>query len=203
MKKFIFAALILGLLSVFQTFASDKAEIDKKAPEFTLTDVNGKTHKLSDYKGKIVVLEWINYDCPFVKKHYDSKNMQKIQEEYTKKGIVWLAICSSAPEKQGNYSKEEIKKRIKETGSKMSAYLIDEDGKIGRMYDAKVTPHMYIINKDGVLVYMGAIDSIKSTDKEDIAKAENYVKSALNELLNGKIPTTKVTQPYGCSVKYK
>lgn len=182
--------------------AQNKAEIDKPAPDFELTDVNGTKHKLSDFHGKYVVLEWINFDCPFVKKHYDSENMQKLQEKYTSQGVVWLAICSSAPGKEGNLSKDEIKKRAANYKAKFTAYLIDESGDIGRLYSAKTTPHMYIIDPQGNLIYAGAIDSIRSTDKADIDKAENYVSKALDEALAGKSVSTKVTQPYGCSVKY-
>lgn len=200
----IFALIsIIGLsLLAANVIASEKAEIGKQAPDFTLVDVNGKTHKLSDYKGKFVVLEWINLDCPFVKKHYDSENMQKLQKKYTEKGVIWLAICSSAPGKEGHFTADEIKKRLEKHKANLTAYLIDESGNVGRLYSAKTTPHMYIIDKDGKLIYAGAIDSIRSTDKADIAKAENFVDKALSEALAGKEVTTKTTQPYGCSVKY-
>ncbi|MEJ5245764.1 MAG: thioredoxin family protein [Bacteroidota bacterium] len=195
-------AMIAFSFSLTNLIAQNKAEIDKPAPDFELTDVNGTKHKLSDFHGKFVVLEWINFDCPFVKKHYDSENMQKLQEKYTSQGVVWLAICSSAPGKEGNLPKDEIKKRAANYKAKFTAYLIDESGDIGRMYSAKTTPHMYIIDPQGKLIYAGAIDSIRSTDKADIDKAENYVSKALNEALAGKSVSTKVTQPYGCSVKY-
>jgi peroxiredoxin len=186
------------LTSIF----SQQAKIDSKAPDFKLKDSNGNEHSLSDFSGKFVVLEWINYDCPFVKKHYDSGNMQSLQEKYTKRDVIWLAICSSAKGKQGNFSSEEINKRSKEHNAKFTAYLIDEDGKVGKMYGAKTTPHMYIIDDRGILVYAGAIDDIKSTDIKDIEKAKNYVSLALDELLDGKSVTIKSTTPYGCSVKY-
>jgi len=195
-------AMIAFSFALTNLIAQNKAEIDKPAPDFELTDVNDTKHKLSDFHGKFVVLEWINFDCPFVKKHYDSENMQKLQEKYTSQGVVWLAICSSAPGKEGNLSKDEIKKRAATYKAKFTAYLIDESGDIGRMYSAKTTPHMYIIDPQGKLIYAGAIDSIRSTDKADIDKAENYISKALNEALAGKSVSTKVTQPYGCSVKY-
>ncbi len=195
-------AMIAFSFALTNLIAQNKAEIDKTAPDFELTDVNGTKHKLSDFHGKYVVLEWINFDCPFVKKHYDSENMQKLQGKYTSQGVVWLAICSSAPGKEGNLSKDEIKKRAENYKAKFTAYLIDESGDIGRMYSAKTTPHMYIIDPQGKLIYAGAIDSIRSTDKADIDKAENYVSKALDEALAGKSVSTKVTQPYGCSVKY-
>lgn len=195
-------SMIAVSFAITNVIAQNKAEIDKPAPDFELTDVNGTKHKLSDFRGKFVVLEWINFDCPFVKKHYESENMQKLQEKYTSQGVIWLAICSSAPGKEGNLSKDEIKKRSEKYKAKFTAYLIDESGDVGRLYSAKTTPHMYIIDKQGTLIYAGAIDSIRSTDKSDIDKAENYVSKALNEALSGKSISTKVTQPYGCSVKY-
>lgn len=199
MKTLIILAIIL--FAINPAFAQD-AKVDSKAPNFKLKDSNGQEHSLSDFSGKTVVLEWINYDCPFVIKHYDSKNMQQLQEKYTQKGIVWLAICSSAKGKQGNFSIEEINKRSKDHDAKFTAYLIDEDGNVGKMYGAKTTPHIYIINAEGILLYAGAIDDIKSTNKEDVKKAKNYVATALEELLAGKEVTTKSTTPYGCSVKY-
>lgn len=192
-----FATILLHLSINAQT-----AELDKKAPDFQLTDSYGKTHKLSDFAGKYVVLEWINFDCPFVVKHYKSENMQKLQKEYTAKGVVWLSICSSNEGKQGFFKPEEINKRIVDNKAKMTAYLIDTDGKVGKMYGAKVTPHIFIIDKEGKLVYQGAIDNIKSTNVDDIPKATNYVSEVFNSLFAGKPITTKTTTPYGCSVKY-
>lgn len=196
--------LLMAFIAIFSFNAfAQSAKLNEQAPDFTLTDSKGKTHKLSDFKGKTVVLEWINFDCPFVVKHYASNNMQKIQKDYTDKGVVWLSICSSTEGKQGHFDNTEINKRIADQKAKMSAYLIDEDGTVGKMYGAKVTPHMYIIDKSGKLVYQGAIDDIKSTDQEDIKKAKNYVKNGLDEVLSGKAVTDKTTTPYGCSVKYK
>lgn len=184
------------------TLLSQTAKLNESTPNFKLKDSNGKEHSLSDFKGKVVVLEWINYDCPFVKKHYNSKNMQSLQEKYTKKGVIWLALCSSAPGKQGNFSADEINRRSKEYEAKFTAYLIDEDGKVGKMYGAKTTPHMYVINKEGKLVYAGGIDDKASTDIEDIKKANNYVSSALDEILSGEQVSVQSSTPYGCSVKY-
>jgi peroxiredoxin len=178
------------------------ASVGKPAPTFTLTDSKGKPHNLADLKGKTVVLEWVNYDCPFVKKHYNSKNMQKLQKEYTAKGVIWLSINSSAAGKQGNFTAEEINTRMKSEGAIPSAYLIDTDGKVGRMYGAKTTPHMFIIDKEGTLVYAGAIDNTPSADPEDVAGAKNLVKTALDEVLAGKTVSTPTSTPYGCSVKY-
>ena len=197
-RKFVFLFIIFLSSLVF----AQQAKLNESAPEFKLTDSNGNGHSLSDFKGKIVVLEWINYDCPFVKKHYDSKNMQSLQEKYTEEGVIWLAICSSNKGKQGNFSVEEINKRTNERGAKFTAYLIDEDGKVGKMYGAKTTPHMYIIDKIGMLVYAGGIDDKASTDVDDIQDAKNYVASALDELLAGKEVSVQSSTPYGCSVKY-
>jgi len=199
-KKFLIT-IFFAMFSFLGTNAQT-AELDKKAPDFELKDSKGKIHKLSDYAGKLVVLEWINFDCPFVAKHYKSGNMQKLQKEYTDKGVIWLSICSSNKGKQGYFESDEINKRIAENKANMTAYLIDTDGKVGKIYGAKVTPHMYIINKDGILVYQGAIDNIKSTDVNDIPKATNYVKEVLDALFSGKPITNKTTTPYGCSVKY-
>jgi peroxiredoxin len=196
-------ALVIFVMFNINTNAEEFALIGKPAPNFKLTDSWGIQHSLSDFKGKYVVLEWINFDCPFVKKHYDSKNMQNLQKEVTANGIVWLSICSSYQGKQGNFTPSEINKRMHETGANMTAYLIDEDGTVGKLYGAKTTPNMYIIDKTGTLVYMGAIDDIKSTDIEDAYKAKNYIKTVFNELLNGQTQSIKSTVPYGCSVKYK
>lgn len=196
--------LLIMFLTVFVAYGSSNqtAELDKKAPDFELVDSKGKTHKLNDYSGKYVVLEWINFDCPFVVKHYKSGNMQKLQKEYTDKGVIWLSICSSNKGKQGYFENDEINKRITDNKAKMTAYLIDTDGKVGKMYGAKVTPQMYIINKEGILVYQGAIDNIKSTDVNDIPKATNYIKEVLDALFSNNPIPTKTTTPYGCSVKY-
>ncbi len=177
-------------------------QIGQPAPEFTLTDSNGQSHNLSDFKGKFVVLEWLNHGCPFVQKHYDGGNMQGLQKEYTGKDVVWLSIVSSAPGKQGHMSAEETNKAKEEKGAAATAVLIDEDGTVGKLYDAKVTPELYVINPEGTLVYMGAIDDKKSVDAADVAGAKNYVKQALEEALAGKPVSEPVTEAYGCSVKY-
>ncbi|MCX8106208.1 MAG: thioredoxin family protein [Ignavibacterium album] len=196
--KIIFSLIFLLGVSIF----AQSARLNESAPDFRLKDSNGKEHSLRDFKGKVVVLEWINYDCPFVKKHYDSKNMQSLQEKYTAEGVIWLAICSSAPGKQGNFSPDEINKRSKNHNAKFTAYLIDEDGKVGKMYGAKTTPHIYIIDKDGKLVYAGGIDDKASTDVNDIKTAKNYISTALDEILEGKKVSVQSSTPYGCSVKY-
>ncbi|PIT99335.1 MAG: thioredoxin family protein [Bdellovibrionales bacterium CG10_big_fil_rev_8_21_14_0_10_45_34] len=205
-------SLLVGLMtlaSFIQLAAAPKKSADvgslkvgSLAPGFTLTDTNGKEHSLSDYKGKTVVLEWLSHDCPFVKKHYESNNMQTLQKKYTADGVVWLSVNSSAPGKEGFYKSEEANKLTTEKGAAPTAVLVDSNGKVGRIYGAKTTPHMFVIDKAGNLAYMGAIDSIKSADKEDIAKAENYVSKALDSLKGGKPVTLTATSPYGCSVKY-
>ncbi|MCU0333189.1 MAG: thioredoxin family protein [Ignavibacteriaceae bacterium] len=194
--------VILFLIFFSSLVFAQQAKLNESAPDFKLTDSNGSEHSLSDFEGKIVVLEWINYDCPFVKKHYDSKNMQSLQEKYTEEGVIWLAICSSNKGKQGNFSAEEINKRSENHGAKFTAYMIDEDGTVGKMYGAKTTPHMYIIDKSGKLVYAGGIDDKASTDIDDIKGSKNYVSLALDELLAGKTVSVQSSAPYGCSVKY-
>jgi peroxiredoxin len=195
---------LLGLLSfTFALSAFASVKIGQEAPNFTLTDTNGKSHSLADFKGKVVVLEWLNHDCPYVVKHYESKNMQKTQEEITSKGGIWLSINSSAPGQQGNFPAAKANELTNEKGGNATAVLIDESGEVGKKYGAKVTPHMYIIDAGGKLVYNGAIDSIKSTKVDDVPKATNYVLTAFNEISAGKKVAKSTSTPYGCSVKYK
>jgi peroxiredoxin len=177
-------------------------EVGKPAPDFTLSDLSGKTHELSDYKGKYVVLEWVNFGCPFVKKQYGSENMQHLQREFTDKGVVWLSICSSAPGKQGNETPDAAKKGISKFGWAASAYLSDEDGKVGRLYNAKTTPDMFVVDPKGTLIYAGAIDDKPTPDPATIKGSNNYVKAALTEATAGKPVSVPTTKPYGCSVKY-
>jgi peroxiredoxin len=177
-------------------------EVGAPAPAFTLTDSNGQAHSLSDFQGKFVVLEWLNHGCPFVVKHYESGNMQNLQKEYTGKDVVWLSIVSSAPGKQGHMSPEETNAAKAEKGSAATAVLLDEDGTVGKLYDAKVTPELFVINPEGALVYAGAIDDKKSVDVADVEGAVNYVKQALDEALDGQPVSTPKTDAYGCSVKY-
>lgn len=177
-------------------------QVGKPAPNFSLKDLSGKEHDLSDLKGKYVVLEWTNFGCPFVKKHYGSENMQKLQKEFVDKGVVWLSICSSAPGKQGNETPDAAKKGLEQYGSVASAYLSDEDGKVGKLYNAKTTPEMFIVNPEGVLIYAGAIDDKPTPKPETVAGANNFVKAALNEATSGKPVSVPSTKPYGCSVKY-
>lgn len=201
--RFTLTAILFTLVFVPNPVHARAPKVDQPAPNFTLSDVNGKRHSLSDFKGKYVVLEWVNYDCPFVRKHYGSGNMQGLQKTYTGKGVVWLSICSSAPDKQGYFENEEVKDRMKDLGASPSAYLIDPEGTVGKLYEAKTTPHMFIVNPEGILIYAGGIDNIASTDKEDIKKATNYVKETLDAAMAGKEIMVKGSKPYGCSVKYK
>jgi len=184
------------------TATTATAAIDQKAPDFSLTGIDGKTYRLADFKGKYVVLEWNNWVCPFVKKHYGSGNMQALQKKYTGEDVVWLTICSSAPGKQGYYEPAELKKIAKEQKVASSAYLRDTDGTVGRAYGARTTPTMFVINPDGNLIYAGAIDDRPSTNPNDIKGASNYVASCLDASFAGKPVTTRTTVSYGCGVKY-
>jgi peroxiredoxin len=192
----------LLLLLALATWVHADAEIGKPAPAFTLPTCESKSVSLSDFKGKVVVLEWTNYSCPFVVKHYGSGNMQKLQADAAAKGVVWLSICSSAPNQQGHATPADALKACTEKKSAATAYLIDESGATGRAYGAKRTPEMYVINADGILVYKGAIDDKKSVDPADIATAKNLVAAAIDETLAGKPVSTPETEAYGCSIKY-
>lgn len=196
-----FAALVLGM-SLVATDAGATAKVGEKAPEFELVDTNGKSHKLSSFAGKTVVLEWFNKGCPYVQKHYESQNMQALQKKYTDKGVVWLTVISSAPGKQGFEDNQQANKTRADWKIASTATLLDPKGEVGKVYAAKTTPHMYIVDAKGTLVYNGAIDSISSSKKDDVAKAENYVAGALDLLAAGQPVKTATTKPYGCSVKY-
>jgi peroxiredoxin len=194
--------MTVGVLVTTGGISLAEVQVGKQAPDFTLTDTNGKTHHLSDYKGKYIVLEWYQPDCPFVRKHYNSGNMQALQKEYAAKGVVWLSIDSSAAGQEGYYPSAELNQISTKSGAVRTALLLDADGKVGHLFGAKTTPDMYIINPQGVLVYQGAIDDKPSTDLADVKTAKNYVKSALNAVMGGQTVATASTRPYGCSVKY-
>ena len=195
--------LLATLLTLFLAApALAKVSIGQPAPDFTLTDSNGKTRSLSQFKGKVVVLEWNNPQCPFVGKHYGGGNMQKQQADATAAGGVWLTINSSATGKQGDITGAEANAYIAKVGAKQTAYLLDPSGQVGRLYGARTTPHMYVIDQAGVLRYMGGIDSIASTDQDDLAKATQYIPQVLAELAAGKPVSATTSEPYGCSVKY-
>ncbi len=196
------AALSTGLIAgTLVAYAAPT--VDAPAPSFSVTDSNGKTHELSDYRGKTVVLEWTNHLCPYVQKHYSSGNMQKLQKDATGKGVVWLTVVSSAKGTQGAVDGEAANKLTADREAVPSAVLLDDSGVVGKAYDAKTTPHMYVIDKSGTLRYMGAIDNQPTASPTDIEGAENYVAAALDAVIDGGEVAKKATQPYGCSVKYK
>ena len=197
--------LILSAVACVAAFANSavaKVAIGQPAPDFSLTDIDGKSHRLSEYRGKTVVLEWVNPECPFVMKHYSSGNIPKLQKTATADGVIWLSINTGQPGAQGVYDAAGHARWAASMKATPSAYLRDPDGKVGRLYGAKTTPHMYVITPDGTLVYNGGIDSIRSADVSDIPKAENYVALALAALKEGKPVAKPTSQPYGCSVKY-
>lgn len=195
MKIFIF----LLLMTNFSLFAVTTGQ---EAPNFTLPGLE-KSIELKNFRGKTVVLEWLNHGCPFVKKHYSSGNMQGLQKESTDQGIVWLSIISSAPGKQGHVNPKEALADKKAHNSNATDILLDPQGKVGRLYGAKTTPHMFIINPKGVLVYQGAIDDKADTDTGSIPGSKNYVREALKELKSNKPISVAQTKSYGCSVKYE
>ncbi|HRJ72475.1 MAG TPA: thioredoxin family protein [Terrimicrobiaceae bacterium] len=193
---------LLAVSAVLVSSAFAQPEIGQPAPDFTLNDASGKSHSLASLKGKYVVLEWVNFGCPFVKKHYESGNMQKLQKDAADKGVVWLSICSSAPGKQGHLAGDEAEAAVKRSDSAASAYLIDDKGEVGRKYEARTTPEMFVINPEGILIYKGAIDDRPTPSAADIEGAKNHVTAALAEALAGQPVTNASTKPYGCSVKY-
>ncbi len=195
------AAFFAGILMTAS--ASAAPQIGKPAPDFTAVDSNGKTVKLGDFRGKTVVLEWTNDGCPYVKKHYSTSNMQNLQKEETAKGIVWLTVISSAPGSQGYVTGDEANALTKSRGAAPTAVLLDPEGDVGHLYDARTTPHLFIVNSEGVLVYMGGIDDKPTSDPADVKSANNYVRAALNNLAAGAPVENAITRPYGCSVKYK
>ena len=179
-----------------------EARIGGDAPLFTLNDADGKSHNLADYKGKFVVLEWFNEGCPFVKKHYTSGHMQKLQQEYADKNVVWFSISSSAPGKEGHMTSEQAQHTAAEWKMDSTKILLDQDAKVARMYAAKSTPHLFVIDPQGKLIYHGAIDNKPTGNTADLANAQNYVKLALDSAMGGKPVATAITRPYGCALKY-
>jgi peroxiredoxin len=195
-------AMLFALSAALVTASAMAATVGKPAPDFTLSDLQGKPVKLADYKGKFVVLEWVNPECPFVEKHYSSANMQGLQKDAARKQVTWLTINSTNASHSEYKSPAEMDKWMKEQKAAPAATLLDKDGKVGKLYGAKTTPHMYIINPQGELVYAGAIDDKRSTNPADIETSKNYVTAALSEALAGKPVSTTSTTAYGCSVKY-
>lgn len=191
-----------GLLAIPQISLASGVQVGQPAPAFSVKDSNGKTVSLADLKGKTVVLEWSNHDCPFVKKHYSGNNMQALQKKWTAQNVVWLTIVSSPMGEQGYVTPEQANKLTADRGAAPSAVLLDPKSQISRAYGAQVTPHMYVIDKTGKLAYVGGIDDKPSTRVDDLKTAKNFVDSALTEMAQGKAVSTTTSRPYGCTVKY-
>jgi peroxiredoxin len=202
MKLSVLTIMAAGMLAACLPSAKAEVVVGESAPDFTAVDTNGVEHTLSDFKGKNVVLEWSNHDCPFVIKHYEPGNMQKIQKQATEDGAVWITIVSSAEGKQGHVTKEQANNIMEEKGSNATAKILDPSGEIGKLYGAKTTPHMFVIDKEGNIAYAGAIDSDSSFKSSAIDGATNYVVEALTALNAGEEIKVASTKPYGCSVKY-
>lgn len=198
-SQFVLASLVF-VVAVTKVYA--EPVVNQPAPLFSAATADGTTLNLADLRGKTVILEWTNHECPFVKKHYESGNIQSLQKQAAEQGIVWLQVISSAPGKQGHVDAETAKKLNAERGATPANTVFDPEGSIGKLYAATNTPQLFIINPEGILLYKGGIDSIPSADKADIAKAENYISVALKELAAGKSITKASTKPYGCTVKY-
>jgi peroxiredoxin len=197
------AVLLAGAaVALVPTATWASPDLGKPAPAFSATDSNGKTWSLADLKGKVVVLETTNHQCPYVGKHYRSGNMQAQQREATAKGVIWLTVAASAPGEEGFVNASQANELTRSRNAAPTAVLLDPQSKIARAYGATVTPHMYIIDASGTLVYKGGIDSIPSADTADIPKATQYVRVALDQVLNGKQVADASTRPYGCSLKY-
>lgn len=200
MKKLLALAVIAALSG--HGIPASAVEPGNAAPKFNLKNLDGDQISLESFRGKTVVLEWINHDCPFVKKHYESGNLPEMQKKFRERGVIWLAICSSAPGKQGHFTPEVWRERNRAVNFSATELLLDTDGAVGRAYRARTTPHMFIINPEGVVVYAGAIDNKPTADPADIPSSVNHVREALKEVLAGKPVSTPATRPYGCSVKY-
>lgn len=194
--------LLTTLVGAFALVSAHAQEVGKAAPQFSAKNLKGESVSLAEQRGKVVVLEWVNFECPFVKKHYSSGNMGKLQEKYTGDGVVWITINSSAKDKQGYLEPSKMAERAADEKNKASQFLLDTDGTIGKAYDAKVTPHMFIIDKEGKLAYNGAMDSKKTTENADIETADKYFVKALDAVIAGKEVENAKNEPYGCGVKY-
>lgn len=200
-KRFLTSTIIvLAILIAFSAVWA--ARVAEPAPDFTATDTNGKVHKLSEYRGKFVVLEWSNRGCPYTQKHYNSGNMQRLQQEWTGRGVIWLTVITSAPGKQGYVTASEENAYLKQVNAVPTAVLLDPTGALGHLYGAKTTPHIFIISPQGTLIYNGAIDDRPTTDPADVNGAKNYLSAALDEATSGKPVSSPTSHPYGCSVKY-
>jgi peroxiredoxin len=197
----VFVAAMVALIFIFAARVH-AAQAGSPAPDFHGTDSNGKTQSLDQYRGKFVVLEWHNHDCPYTIKHYRSGNMQSLQKEWTAKGVIWFTVISSAPGTQGYVTAAQENAYVTKTDAKPTAVILDPTGAIGHLYDAKTTPNMFVIDPTGKLIYAGAIDDHATTDVSDIGVSKNFVSAALTEAMNGRVVQTAYTRPYGCSVKY-
>ncbi len=200
-KRFL-AASLLALMPMLPWALAHAATVGQAAPDFELKDASGKSVKLADFKGRHVVLEWTNPGCPFVQKHYNSHNMQGLQKDATDQKVIWLSISSTAKSASDYLEPAALGAKYKAWGSAQTAVLMDDAGTVGKAYGAKTTPHMYVIDGSGKLVYAGGIDDKRSADVADVPGAKNFVKAALSESLAGKAVSTPAAAPYGCSVKY-
>jgi peroxiredoxin len=198
----VIVALLVGMIGIFDVAAGAAPQIGQAAPDFTAVDSKGNPIRLSEYRGKTVVLEWTNADCPYTRKHYSSGNMQSVQALAQRNGIVWLTVISSAPGKQGYVNGTAADALTVSRHAVPTAVLLDPTGSVAHLYYAKTTPHMFVIDKDGMIKYMGGIDSIATTDEADIARAEPYLKEAMLAVAAGDPAPHPVTKPYGCSIKY-
>ncbi len=202
-RRLSLGAVALSLAAACPVLAREAVAPGQTAPDFTARDTAGREVRLSGFKGKIVVLEWTNHDCPYVKKHYGTGNMQALQKDATGQGVIWLTISSSATGAQGHVTGLDADKLTTDRKASPTAFLLDHDGRVGRLYGASATPHMYVIDKAGVLAYMGAIDDKPSTNRDDVPTARNYVRETLSAVQNGQPVKTASTRVYGCTIKYQ
>jgi len=202
MKRLLLYPILIALLLCTTSALFSAAKVGEAAPQFTATASDGKSYRLADYRGKYVVLEWHNNGCPYVGKHYKSGNMQRLQKEWTGRGVAWFTILSSAPGQQGYVTASEENEYVRKMQAAPTAALLDPTGQVGHLYDAKTSPQMIVINPQGAVIYDGAIDDKPTTDLEDVPGATNYVSLALEQAMGGKQVATTTTRPYGCSVKY-
>ncbi len=201
-KRSTFSLTVAVLAMLAAPLLISAAKIGAAAPDFTASASNGKSYRLADFRGKFVVLEWHNSGCPYTRKHYESGNMQRLQKEWTGRGVIWFTVISSAPGTQGYVTADQENAYMSRMHAEPTAALLDASGDLGHMYDAKTTPHMIVINPAGNIIYDGAIDDHPTSDQSDIANSKNFVNEALTEAMAGKPVDSPVTRPYGCSVKY-
>jgi peroxiredoxin len=202
MKRSVFGVIAIAAALLIAPILMSALRIGEPAPDFSATASNGKSYRLSEFRGKFVVLEWHNNGCPYTRKHYESGNMQRLQKEWTGKGVVWFTVISSAPGTQGYVTADQENSYLTKMGATPTAALLDPNGDLGHLYDAKTTPHMIIINPQGVMIYDGAIDDHPSPDASDIPASKNFVSMALSDAISGKPVSVATSRPYGCSVKY-